>query len=188
MKYNADTFFITFVDSINEEKVKTLIAIIADVIHKNKPSQIYILFSSGGGGINAGITLYNFLRALPTEVVFHNIGSVDSIATCIFLAGNKRYASSNSNFLFHGVTWTFGQGAALNRKQLHECISTIQQNENDYANIITSRTSISKKEIFSLLDQGESKGLEFALEKGIIHEVCEVSIPTGYNHIACNLK
>ena len=188
MTYNADTFFITFMDSINEEKVKNLIAVITDVMYKHKPSQIYILFSSGGGNINAGITLYNFLRALPTEVLFHNIGTVDSIATAIFLAGNKRYASSNSHFLFHGVIWTFPPGAAPNRKQLQEIISTIQQNENDFANIITNRTSISKEEMLSLLDQGESKGVEFALEKGIIHEVCEALIPAGYNHFACNFR
>lgn len=186
MKYNPDTFFVTYTDSISDDKVKNLIAILTDIINQHHPSQIYILFSSGGGGVNAGITLYNFLRAIPTEVVFHNIGTVDSIATCIFLAGNKRYACDNSHFLFHGVTWNFGNGAASNRKQLQECISNIQQNENDFANIIASRTSIPMDEILSLFDQGESKGLEFALEKGVIHEVCDASIPDGFNHFACN--
>jgi len=186
MKYNKDTFFVTYSDSIDDNKVKNLIAIITDIINQHHPSQIYILFSSGGGGVNAGITLYNFLRAVPAEIVFHNIGTVDSIATCIFLAGAKRYACDNSHFLFHGVTWNFGQGAIANRKQLQETISTIQQNEDDFSNIIIDRTLISRDEMVSLLDQGESKGLEFALEKGVIHEVCEASIPAGNNHLACN--
>ena len=76
MKYNPDTFFITFTDSINDDKVKSLIAVITDVINQHHPSQIYILFSSTGGGINAGITLYNFHLAVPTEVVYRNIGTV----------------------------------------------------------------------------------------------------------------
>jgi len=188
MNYNDDTFFITFTDSINEEKVKNLIALITDVINQHHPSQIYILFSSGGGLVNSGITLYNFLRSVPTEIVFHNIGAVDSIATCIFLAGNRRYACPNANFLFHGVTWPFNQGAVFNRKQLQEFISAIKQNENDIADIITNRTSIKKEEMLSLLDQGESKGLEFALEKGVIHEVCDATIPTGHKHFACNFR
>jgi ATP-dependent Clp protease, protease subunit len=104
MKHNADTFFITFTDSINEDKVKNLISLITNVIDQHHPSQIYILFSSGGGVVNAGITLYNFLLAIPAEVVFHNIGTVDSVATCIFLAGKKRYACRTAAFLFHGVT------------------------------------------------------------------------------------
>lgn len=188
MKCNPDTFFITFTDSINEDKVKNLIAVITDIINQHHPSQVYILFSSGGGGINAGITLYNFLCSIPTEVVFHNIGTVDSIATCIFLAGNKRYACANSHFLFHGVTWNFPQGAACTRKQLQEYLSSIQQNENDMEKIITGHTSISKVEVVSLLDQGESKGLDFALEKGVINEVCDASIPAGYKHFACNFR
>lgn len=186
MKYNQDTFFITYTDAINDEKVKNFIALITNILYQPHPSQLYILFSSGGGGVNAGITLYNFLRALPTEVVFHNIGTVDSIATCVFLAGAKRYACNTAHFLFHGVAWPFQDGARLTRKQLQECVSTIQQNENDFANIITSRTSISREEMLSLLDQGASKDLTFALKKGVIHEVCEASIPTGYQHVACN--
>jgi len=188
MKYNADTFFITFTDSINDDKVKNFIAVITDVINQHHPSQIYILFSSNGGLINAGITLYNFLRTIPTEIVFHNIGAVDSVANCIFLAGSKRYACNTSHFLLHGVTWNFGPGATCTRKQLQEIVSTVKQGENDMAEIITSRTTISKVEMLALLDQGESKGLDFALEKGIINEVCDASIPAGYKHFACNFR
>jgi ATP-dependent protease ClpP protease subunit len=167
MKINPDAFFVTFADSITQEKVKALIATISDIVAKHKPSQLYILFSSGGGNVNAGVTLYNFLRALPTKVVLHNIGSVDSIATAIFLAGNKRYANSNSNFVFHGFTWTFPVGVTPNRKQLQESISTIQQNESSFADIITSRTSINKEEVIALLDQGESTGHEIQVDRAL---------------------
>jgi len=68
-----------------------------------KPDVLYFLFSSNGGSVNAGIALYNFLRALPVEIIMHNTGSIDSIATVIFLAADKRYAALHSTFLFHGV-------------------------------------------------------------------------------------
>ncbi len=188
MKINPDAFFVTFTDGINEDKVKKLIAVISDILAQHNPSQLYVLFSSGGGGVNAGITLYNFLRAIPTEVIIHNIGTVDSIATCIFLAGTKRYASSSAHFLFHGVSWSFNQGQSLNRKQLQECVSSMQQNEDDIAKIITVRTKISLQEITALFDQGASKGLDFALQKGVIDEVCDPLIPSGYRHFACNFE
>ncbi|MDP2785101.1 MAG: ATP-dependent Clp protease proteolytic subunit [Sulfurimicrobium sp.] len=184
--HNKDTVFITYNDAINDEKVKNLIALVSGVLAEHNPSQIYFLFSSSGGSVNAGITLYNFLRGIPAEVVFHNIGTVDSIATCIFLAGAKRYASASAHFLFHGVNWNFGNGQSCTRKQLQEFISAIQQHETDIAGIITSRTSISQDEVLSIFDQGTSKGLDFALEKGVINKVCEVVIPSGYRHIACN--
>ena len=188
MTHNPDTVFITYTDSISDDKVKSLIAVVSDILAQHNPSQIYFLFSSGGGGVNAGITLYNFLRAIPTEVIFHNIGTVDSIATCIFLAGNKRYASHTAAFLFHGVAWPFKEGQSFNWKQLQEFVSSMKQNEADIAKIITSRTLISNAEVLSIFDQGTSKGLEFALEKGVVHEVCEALIPAGNRHVACNFR
>src|SRR5881396_644821 len=86
------TIYINYFDGINEAKVKVLMAVCSELIGKQHPDQLYFLFSSNGGSINAGITFYNFLRALPTEIVMHNIGSIDSIATVIFLAGEKRFA------------------------------------------------------------------------------------------------
>ena len=188
MEHNKDAFFITFADSINDDKVKSLIAVVSDILVQHHPSQIYFLFSSSGGVVNAGITLYNFLRAIPSEVVFHNIGTVDSIATCIFLAGNKRYASPTAHFLFHGVAWPFKEGQSFNGKQLQEFISAMKQNEEDIAKIITGRTRISSEEVLSMFDQGTSKGLDFAIEKGIVHEISEAFVPVGHQHIACNFR
>lgn len=188
MKYNKETIFITFNDAINDNTVKNLMGMTTDLINNCHPSQLYFLFSSSGGMVNSGITLYNFLKSIPIDVVFHNIGSVDSIANCIFLAGKKRYACQNSHFLFHGVTWNFGQGTSFFRKQLQEIISSLQQMESDISNIITSNTSITREEVVSLFDQGESKGLDFALEKGVIHEICEILIPEGNKHFACNFR
>lgn len=188
MPNNKDTFFITFTDSITEDKVKNLIALVAEILNQHRPSQIHFLFSSSGGSVNAGIALYNFLRAIPAEVIFHNIGTVDSIATCIFLAGNKRYANPTAHFLFHGVAWPFHEGQSFSRKQLQEVISAMKQNEEDIAKIITGRTLISSDEVLSMFDQGTSKGLDFAIEKAVVHEIKEALIPSGYHHFACNFK
>ncbi len=55
-------------------------AVASEIINKQKPDVIYCLFSSHGGQVEAGITLYNFLRSLPVELVMHNTGSTDHIA------------------------------------------------------------------------------------------------------------
>ena len=85
----VETVYVNYFGGIDDAKVKSLMAICADIIAKQKPKRIYFLFSSQGGGVNAGITLHNFLTALPVEIVMHNVGSVESIANVIFLAGAK---------------------------------------------------------------------------------------------------
>jgi ATP-dependent Clp protease protease subunit len=138
-----------------------------------------VLFSSGGGDVNSGITLYNYLRALPCTVVTHNIGNIDSIATAVFLAGEKRYATPNSAFVFHGVTWGFPQGANLTYSQMQEILSRFDAAEQLFAGIIGERTSFEASAVRELFRQGQSKDPAFAKSKGVVHEVREVSIEPG---------
>src|SRR5215467_10757045 len=69
-----ETIYVNYFDSIDESKTKALMAICSDIVAKQKPHTLYFLFSSMGGSVNAGITLYNFLRSLPVEIIMHNNG------------------------------------------------------------------------------------------------------------------
>ena len=182
------TVYINFYDSINEQKVKALMALIADVIAKQNPKKIYFLFSSTGGSVDAGIALYNYLRTLPVHIVMHNIGSVDSIANVIFLAADERYANPNSSFLLHGISWGFAQGANLSWVALQETVSRFKADEARMSGIITTRTSIITEELLDLYRQGDSVGLKFAKDKGLIHDVREAKVPPGTPLISCNLN
>jgi len=163
-------------------------AICSDIVAKQKPTTLYFLFSCAGGSVNAGITLYNFLRALPVEIVMHNTGSIDSIATVIFLAASKRYAAKHSTFLFHGVNWQFPKDTSLTFSQLQENLSRFKQEEAKIAGIIAERCKLTEAEIRELFFQGESKNLEFAIEKGIIDEVRDAAVPKDAPLITVNLS
>jgi ATP-dependent protease ClpP protease subunit len=183
-----DTIYVNYFDSINDSKTKALMAICSDIVAKHKPKTIYFLFSSLGGQVNSGITLYNFLRALPVEIVMHNNGSIDSIANVIFLAASKRYAAKHSSFLFHGINWNFAAGSSLTFFQLKENLSSFEREETKIASIIAERTKMSEAEIRELFRQGESKDLQFAISKGIIQEVRDPSIPENAPLITVNLN
>jgi ATP-dependent protease ClpP protease subunit len=183
-----DTIYVNYFDSIDEGKTKALMAICSDIVAKQKPKTIYFLFSPMGGSVNAGITLYNFLRALPVEIVMHNSGSIDSIANVIFLAASKRYAAKHSSFLFHGIIWNFAAGAALTFFQLTESLSRFKQEETKIAYIVAERTKMSETEIRELFREGESKDLQFAIEKGIIDEIRDPVVPKDAPLITVNLS
>lgn len=184
----GSTIYINFYDGINEAKVKTLMALLSDVVAKHKPDTLYFLFSSPGGSVTAGIVLYNFLRALPVEIVMHNTGSIDSIGTVIYLAGAKRYAALHSTFLFHGVAFAFAAGLQLSHVQLTERLSMLRQDENKISGIIASRCKLTEQEIRQLFHQGESKDVTFAKEKGIIDDARDPVIPKDAPFITVNLN
>jgi len=175
----SQTIYLSFHDSIHLDSANRFMMMCSQIIQQYHPSTLYVLLSSGGGAVDSGVTLYNYLRALPCTVVTHNIGSIDSIATAVFLAGEKRYATPNSVFLFHGVMWGFAQGANLTYSQMKEQLSRFDAAEKLFAGIIVERTCFEASAVRKLFRQGQSKDPIFAKSKGVVHEVCEVSVEPG---------
>jgi ATP-dependent Clp protease protease subunit len=163
-------------------------AVCSELVAKQRPGTLYFLFSSNGGNVNAGITLYNFLKALPVEIVMHNTGSIDSIATVIFLAGTKRYAAKHSTFLFHGIATQFEAKTTVDRSKLQELLSGLVQDEKKLSGIIAGNTKLSEEEIRQLFLQGESKDLTFAMDKGVIQEIRDPAIPNDAQIVSLNLN
>lgn len=179
--------YVNYCDAINEIKVKAIMSALSDIINREKPDTIYCLFSSSGGQVEPGIALYNFLRALPVEIIMHNTGSIDSIANIIFLAADIRYASVHSSFLFHGINWNFAANTFLTKCQLTEILSSIDLSESKISGIITERTNLTTEEVRTLFNQGESKNSDFALTKGVIREIKNPAIPKDVMILSFNL-
>ena len=170
------TIYISFSYQIDNPKVNQLMVLCSQLINQQKPDILYFCFASPGGLVAPGIVLHNFLRGLPVQITMHNIGSVDSVATVIFLAGTRRYANPNSSFLFHGINANFDQKTSLTMFQLRERLSGLEQDQAKISNIITQYTKITSEDLSSLYMQGEVKTPEFALEKGFIDEIKPLSI------------
>jgi len=173
------TIYLVFHDAINEQSVNRFMDFTSKAIAQYSPDTLYFLFSSGGGFVNSGLALYNYLRALPQDTVMHNMGSIDSIANAVFLDGKRRYASPASAFLLHGISWTFQQGSTLSYTQMQETLSQFDSAEQLTAQIIGEQTQLIPEEVRALYRQGESKDPAFALEKGMIEEIRDAQIEPG---------
>jgi ATP-dependent protease ClpP protease subunit len=175
----SDTVYFTFHDAIEMPSVNRVIDFTNRALTEHKPGRICYLISSSGGSVDSGVTLYNYLRALPLTVVMHNVGTVDSIANAVFLAGKERYATLASAFLLHGVMWNFHEKSTLSYPQLQEIMSRFDAAEQLVAQIIGEHTKLTTEEVRALFRQGESKSPQYAKEKGMIHDICEAKIEPG---------
>lgn len=169
--------YINFFDEIGAPRMFQFINFCSQILQQHRPDVIQINISSPGGSVAMGIFTYNYLKALPCKLIMHNIGSVDSIATIIFLAGAERFANPNASFLFHGVVTNFPAQSALNMFQLKERLGGLAVDQNKISNAITELTKITKQELDELFLQGEVKTPEFALEKGFIHGIKPLALP-----------
>ena len=182
------TTYINYFDGIDPLRVKYLMAMVTEIITREKPDVLYFLFSSGGGSVDAGIVLYNFLKSLPVKVIMHNTGVINSIANVIFLAGKERYAAKHSSFLFHGISMGFAANAQLSLKQVREKESSLKQDESKLTGIISENTKLSEERLKGFFDTGEAVDVNFAKAQGIIHEIAEPHIPKGAAVVSININ
>ncbi len=172
-------FYLNFSSEISEKSVNALMGACAEIAAKKLAKNIYLMFSSGGGSVEHGITLYNFLKSLPCGLVIHNMGSIQSVATVVFHAAEAdfRFAVPHSTFMFHGIAWHIPSPTALSHAQVEEIKSGLAHSENRFAAIICGRCKLTEGEVRALFVKGKTEDTAFALEKGIIKEVREFSIP-----------
>jgi ATP-dependent Clp protease protease subunit len=111
------------------------------------------------------------MRALPFKLITYNVGNVNSIGNVVFLAGEERYAVETSSFMFHGVGLNVPANMRLEEKFLRERLDSILNDQKLIGDVIRDRTNIGAKEIKRLFRQAASKGTQYALDKGIIHDI-----------------
>lgn len=170
--------YINFFNEITPQSVNNLMGVCTQLLRET-PDELYFLFSSPGGHVDSGITLYNYLKAIAPKIIMHNTGAINSIATVVFLAGDERYAANHSTFLFHGVKTGFSKDSQMTLAQIREIESQLKEDEKKISGIVAGQTELTDDDIAKLFAQGESKGLEFAIDKGIVSEVRDPQISSG---------
>jgi len=181
------TVYISFSAEINPSTTESLIAAISNCVN-NKVAEIYLLLSTPGGSVMNGINLYNTLRAMPVKLTSHNVGNVDSIGNAIFLAGETRYASPHSTFMFHGVGFDVPHGGRLEEKTLRERLGSLLSDQSRIGSIMEDRTNLTKNQIKGLFRQAQTKDATFAAGCGIIHEIRDIQIPAGSTIVSLVFK
>ena len=183
----APLVYVSFSAEINANTTESLISVMANCSNL-QVKKVYLLLSTGGGQVMEGINLYNVLKGMPFELTTHNVGNVDSIGNVVFLAGNKRYATPNATFMFHGVGFDVKSNQRLEEKNLRELMDGVESNHKRFGNIITQHTNLSAEESASLFREAKTEDATWAINKGVIHEIRDVQLTTGCPVVALVFK
>lgn len=170
--------YVTFSAGISTQSAQSLISVMAQYVNEGV-EHVYLMISTPGGSVMDGLNLYNVLRAMPFRLTTHNVGNVDSIGNAVFLAGETRYASPHSTFMFHGVGFDARQGERLEEKNLQEKLNSLLADQRRIGAIIQERTKISEADAAALFRDAQVKDAEYAVRVGLVHEVKDAHIPAG---------
>jgi len=172
--------YVSFSAEIVPQTTEALIATLSNLANQQVP-EVHLLLSTAGGSVMHGITLYNTLRAMPFELVTHNVGNVNSIGNAVFLAGTRRYACPQSTFMFHGVGFNVPPGGArFEEKLLRERLDGLLADQKRIADIMENCTTLPREEIDKLFLEAVTKDADWAVGAGIVDEVRDVDIADGH--------
>jgi ATP-dependent Clp protease protease subunit len=176
----AKPWSLTFVGPIQNPASKNLRNACCNALNQGT-KELQILFSSIGGAVDEGLALYNFLRALPLKLTMHAIGRVDSMGLPVFLAGEQRFCSPETTFLFHDVGWGSPGAIAQSRSQWAALHLSLDRDILRIQELLKLRTTFTQEDFerLQLYDKTTIQDARFAKEKGIVHEIKQPCILAG---------
>ncbi len=116
---------------------------------------------------------------MPFDLTVHNVGSVDSIGNAVFLAGKTRYATANSTFLFHGVGFNITAPTRLEEQHVRDRLDSILADQKRIGGVITANSNLNDEQVANLFRTQQTMDAAWAIDKGIVHEIRDLSIPPG---------
>ena len=101
--------FIT--DEITDQAALEFTKQVFYLLHENAADPIHLFINSPGGGIDAGMLIYDVLSKTPAPVKMYCIGKAYSMAAVLFASGSHgRYILPHSKIMLHEPLIPFGIG------------------------------------------------------------------------------
>ena len=169
---------VSFNSQVNPMTSSALMAVLAEAVN-HEHDEIHLLLNTPGGTVADGVTVYNFIRALPAKVLIYNIGTVASIGNVIYQAAHKRLCARTSSFMFHGVGFDVTMSERYELKRLREKIDHIRNDQGMISQIIARHTNLSTSEIEELFLEMRLMRADEALDGGVTDEVGDINLPPG---------
>jgi ATP-dependent Clp protease protease subunit len=97
---SAQDCYGVFCGGIDASGVKRIFEAVGAAMAAEAP-RLHLLLQSSGGTLGDGVCLYDYLRAVPIEVVAYNVGSICSAAIFAYLGARQRKTSAFAAFMIH---------------------------------------------------------------------------------------
>lgn len=106
----------------------------------NGYEELTLTINSTGGCVATSITIYNLLRSIPIPVTTYVVGTCQSAAVLIFLAGSRRLITPSSTLMTHGPARQTSQSITLEIAE--QIVEALKCDHHAMATIISERLGI----------------------------------------------
>ena len=151
-------------DEVTPTDIKDELAKLKDV------DEINVYVNSPGGGVFAGVAIYNELKRVNKPVTSYIDGIAASIASLIVLAADRVVMPSNALYMIHNP-WSCVCGNANEMREVADRLDKIT--DSTLVTTYQNKTGLPEEKIKELLDAETWLSGEEAAELGFVDEVLE---------------
>jgi ATP-dependent Clp protease protease subunit len=178
--------YLSFTAKVTDQTTTALMNTLAAAIQQGT-TDLTLLLSTPGGSVMHGMTLYNYLSALPVDLKTYNIGNVDSIGAIVFLAGRTRYACPHSTFMLHPVAFGLGNAQNFEQPDLAAIVQSLEADQSRIASIYAERSGLAKSGAQALFSQQKTYSATEAKTFRFVDEVKALTIQSGAQVVHMNV-
>lgn len=168
-------YYLGFNYALDRQSITNLMALCQQAVGL-KGKSVTICLTSNGGAPDQALYAYEALNALSIPIHTHAIGSVQSAAMILFMAGERRTAAPGTNFLFHDTVMN-GSAVPLRYEDLLGHAQAVEHNDRWSHQLIATELNLAADEVAKWFLGQNLRDTQFALDNGIIDEVTSLIVP-----------
>ena len=162
---------IFFTEEVNAESANRLITYLLCLADEDDSEEITIYINSPGGEVVSGLAAYDMIRTLTCPVRTVCIGTAASMASILFLAGEKREMLPHTKIMIHDPLIA-GLSGAKKALELEKEAAALMETRKQIAQIIAERCGRDIKAVYRKTKEdcylNAAEALDFGIATGII--------------------
>ncbi len=167
-----DRTVVRFLAEINQQSANALMGVVEKLIREGREDML-LLISSPGGSVFHGLSIYNFLKRAPINIETCNFGSIDSIASVVYCAGEKKYSLPNARFLMHSISFNVRAETRFEEKKIREIAGNLKTDRENISAIIAENSKKTQEEIEEIMFEGTTYNAKEAKTFGLVDKIVE---------------
>jgi len=157
---------------VDEQNLSRVMDKILHLAEKSPKKAIFLWVCSSGGSTSYGYSFFDFVRTLGIDLVTIGSGDISSIGLVIWLAGRRRFLTSNTAVFFHENRRMMPDGG-YSSAELGAAINNLDAATGNYVRILTEKSGgkLDRKKIMKLLKHDRTLRPKRMVKIGLAHKI-----------------
>lgn len=156
---------------INDTSATEFLKVLNFLEHDCGGSEITIYINSPGGSVNAGLAIYDYMRAMKSPITTVCIGNACSMGAIIFLAGDRRLVMPHSEIMIHDASFGSANFSGLKPGEIQVKADSLLDTSKLLRAIVAERTGQSLKKVTAAMKDDSFYKSEDAVKFGLATEI-----------------